>query len=111
MNAVGTVTDLFRYPVKSMGGERLARAGLGWHGIDGDRRFAILREDQKGGFPWLTAGRLPSLILYQPHAAGGEAGEPTHVTTPTGATLELDGEPLRAELSAAWGSSVRLMRS
>ncbi len=28
---------IFRYPVKSMGGERLEVAKLGWHGLDGDR--------------------------------------------------------------------------
>ena len=110
MERVGVVTDLFRYPVKSMAGLRLPSASLGWHGIDGDRRFAFRREDQKGGMPWLTAVRLPSLILYRPHAAGAVDEGPTHVTTPKGEALELDGEPLRAELSAASGGGVRLMR-
>jgi uncharacterized protein YcbX len=35
---VGHVEALFRYPVKSMGGEQLEAAELGWHGLDGDRR-------------------------------------------------------------------------
>lgn len=47
---------LFRYPVKSMGGERIEVANLGWHGIDGDRRLAFRRMDDRGGFPWLSAG-------------------------------------------------------
>ena len=34
---IGKVEALFRYPVKSMGGERLEVAELGWYGIDGDR--------------------------------------------------------------------------
>ena len=33
---IGHVEAIFRYPVKSMGGERLEVADLGWHGIDGD---------------------------------------------------------------------------
>jgi uncharacterized protein YcbX len=34
---IGHVDAIFRYPVKSMGGERLEVAKLGWHGLDGDR--------------------------------------------------------------------------
>ena len=40
---IGHVEAIFRYPVKSMGGDRLEAAGLGWHGIDGDRRLAFRR--------------------------------------------------------------------
>ena len=40
---VGIVKALYRYPVKSMGGEALDEAQLGWHGVDGDRRLALRR--------------------------------------------------------------------
>ena len=30
---IGHVEAIFRYPVKSMGGERLEVAKLGWHGL------------------------------------------------------------------------------
>ena len=36
---IGQVEALFRYPVKSMGGEPLEEANLGWHGLEGDRRM------------------------------------------------------------------------
>jgi uncharacterized protein YcbX len=64
---IGHVEAIFRYPVKSMGGERLEAAKLGWHGLDGDRRLAFRRIDDRGGFPWLTAGKLPDLVLFAPH--------------------------------------------
>ena len=57
---IGQVEALFRYPVKSMGGERLELAELGWHGLEGDRRLAFRRVDERSGFPWLTASKLPS---------------------------------------------------
>ncbi|HWW94286.1 MAG TPA: MOSC N-terminal beta barrel domain-containing protein, partial [Vicinamibacteria bacterium] len=60
---IGEVEALFRYPVKSMSGEPLEVADLGWHGLDGDRRLAFRRADDRGGFPWLTASKLPELIL------------------------------------------------
>ena len=56
---VGQVEAIFRYPVKSMAGERLEAATLGWHGVDGDRRLALRRIDDRSGFPWLTASKLP----------------------------------------------------
>jgi uncharacterized protein YcbX len=33
---IGHVEAIFRYPVKSMGGEQLEVAELGWHGLEGD---------------------------------------------------------------------------
>jgi uncharacterized protein len=39
--AVGSVVALWRYPVKSMAGERLEVATIDADGIDGDRRSAV----------------------------------------------------------------------
>ena len=61
---IGHVEAIFRYPVKSMGGERLDAATLGWHGVEGDRRLALRRLDDRGGFPWLTAGRSRSAPVH-----------------------------------------------
>ncbi len=66
---IGHVEAIFRYPVKSMGGERLEVANLGWHGLDGDRRLAFRRMDDRSGFPWLTASKLPDLLLFAPQRA------------------------------------------
>ncbi|MBI4624967.1 MAG: MOSC N-terminal beta barrel domain-containing protein [Verrucomicrobia bacterium] len=55
---IGQVEAIFRYPVKSMGGERLEVAQLGWHGLEGDRRRAFRRIDDRSGFPWLTASKV-----------------------------------------------------
>ena len=38
---VGVVQDLFRYPVKSMLGERLSAVDMGEHGVIGDRAYAL----------------------------------------------------------------------
>jgi len=105
------VRALFRYPVKSMAGQELSSALLGWQGIEGDRRFAFVREGQVDGFPWLTARKVPSLILYHPYCAlaAGDTTLPTHVRTPAGEELELEGDALRRELATAHGADVRLM--
>src|SRR6185295_15645514 len=81
---IGHVEAIFRYPVKSMRGERLEVAKLGWHGLEGDRRLAFRRMDDRGGFPWLTAVKLPDLVLFAPHRRDDDTQEdlPTHVRTP-----------------------------
>jgi len=118
---VGEIEALFRYPVKSMGGERLEEAELGWHGLGGDRRLAFHRMEDRGGFPWLTATKLPELILFAParRRADAEAGGgapagtvadlPTHVRTPDGEDLPLFGPELAAEVSRRHGSPVEMM--
>ncbi|NEQ42308.1 MAG: hypothetical protein F6K00_01610 [Leptolyngbya sp. SIOISBB] len=63
---VGEVEALFRYPVKSMAGEVLEEADLGWHGLEGDRRLAFRRISDRHGSPWLKASKLPELILFTP---------------------------------------------
>ena len=108
---VGEVEALFRYPVKSMAGERVAAADLGWHGLDGDRRLALRRVDERGGFPWLTASKLPELILFAPQRRGAadDGALPTHVRTPDGKELPVFGPELAAEISRRHGAPVEMM--
>ena len=112
---LGRISAIFRYPVKSMAGELLDVAKLSWHGIEGDRRLAFRRLTDKSGFPWLTASKLPQLLLYKPvrldSNANSKNGEllPTHVRTPDGKEYELRSDELREELSNRYGSDVELM--
>jgi len=109
---LGRICELRRYPVKSMAGVPAESAFLGWHGLDGDRRFAFRRLGDDGGFPWLTASRLPELLLYQPLGLDESSGEPlpTHVRTPSGLHLELRSKELEGEIAARFGSGVELMK-
>lgn len=110
-NKIGEVGALFRYPVKSMSGESLEIAGLGWHGLDGDRRLAFRRIADRGGFPWLTASRLPQLIRFAPQrrevAVAGNL--PTHVRTPEGEELPIFSQELAAEIGRRHGSPVEMV--
>jgi uncharacterized protein YcbX len=108
---VGEIAALFRYPVKSMRGEPLEVADLGWHGLDGDRRLAFQRADDRGGFPWLSASKLPELILYAPQWRGPAAvgSIPTHVRTPEGKELAIFSQELATEVARRHGSPVEMM--
>src|SRR5437867_13087265 len=96
---LGQIREIVRYPVKSMADVPTESAMLGWHGLDGDRRFAF-RIGDDGAFPWLTASGLPKLVLYQPVGLDNSAAEPlaTHVRTPSGALLEVRSAELNAEI-------------
>ncbi len=112
MKELGHVSDLVRYPVKSMAGTATESAFLGWHGFVGDRRFAFRRLGDDSGFPWLSATRVAGLLLYHPVGVDESSGEPlpTHVRTPAGAHLELRSEELQNEIAERLGSGVELMK-
>ena len=103
---LGRVHELTRYPIKSMAGVATNSAFLGWHGLEGDRRFAFRRLNDKSEFPWLSASRLPELILYQPN----HFEEPTHVRTPKGLDLPVGSRELQDEVAGKFGSPLELMK-
>ena len=105
---IGRIEALYRYPVKSMAGERLDAAEMGWHGLDGDRRLALRRIDDRGGFPWLTASKLVELLRFVPHGTDA-AGLPTHVRTPEGIDMPVFGESLASEIARRHGAAVQMM--
>ena len=109
--AIGHVEAIFRFPVKSMGGERLDVAELGWHGLDGDRRLAFRRLEDRSGFPWLTASKLPDLLLFAPQrSVNGAPGDlPTHVRTPDGTPMPIFGAELAEEVARRHRAPVQMM--
>src|SRR5947209_11727077 len=109
---IGHVEAIFRYPVKSMGGERLEAAELGWHGLEGDRRLAFRSMDDRSGFPWLTASKLPELVLFAPlrREDGAQGDLPTHIRTPDGQQMPVFGEDLAAEVGRRYGAPVQMMQ-
>jgi hypothetical protein len=109
---LGHISALFRYPVKSIAGTRLETAKLGWHGIEGDRRLAFRRLADRGAFPWLSASRLPELLLYEPIGRQDTTGEPlpTHIRTPDGREYALTDEALLKEIATRHRADVELLQ-
>jgi uncharacterized protein YcbX len=95
-----------------MRGEALDAAVMGLHGLEGDRRFALRRLEERGGFPWLTASKLPDLVRFTPQREEGAAGDalPTHVRTPEGEVLPVFGDALAAEIGRRYGAPVQMMQ-
>lgn len=90
------VAELWRYPVKSMQGERVDTVDLTSWGLAGDRRWALFDLDTGFG---LTARRSPELL----HASARLRGDDLEITLPDGTVAADD-----AALSAWLGKRVAL---
>ncbi|NOX31294.1 MAG: sulfurase [Actinobacteria bacterium] len=91
------ITEIWRYPVKSVGGERLDSADLGPAGITGDRQWGIV--DTETGH-MLTARRQPELLF----ASSKLVGDGVEILLPDGTTADND-----QELSSWLGHGVSLV--
>jgi hypothetical protein len=105
---IGRVRDLWRYPVKSMAGERLDRARVGARGLWGDRGWAI-RDEATGEI--YNAKRHP--ILMQCRAAyreepGPDRIPPVDIALPDGSAIGSDSPAASQRLSELMGRPVAL---
>lgn len=73
MTTVGKVESLWRYPVKSMRGEELPQAFIGFAGVYGDRLYAIRSSASIKGFPYLTGRENASMLQYRAKYTNPEA--------------------------------------
>ncbi len=111
MTQLATVRAVYRYPVKAMGGEALASAGVDWYGVAGDRRYGFMQEADASAFPWLTIRQVPALTRYAARCGSDAERDTPTVTTPDGRELAVTDAALARELAAAHGGSVRLLRT
>ena len=99
--AAGTVLSLYRFPVKSMGGEAHDELAVDEHGVEGDRRFAVWF---RGGRR-LTARAAPKMLAWRATLNGGVP----HVVGPDGRAYGWD-EELEAAVTEHLGKEVALVR-
>jgi uncharacterized protein YcbX len=108
MAIVGRVLELWRYPVKSMGGERLEGATLSAMGIPGDRGWAVRDEaagEIRGGKKLPQLMRCSARYVREP---AGDTVPPAEITLPDGATITTDDPGVADRLSGLLGRTVTL---
>jgi uncharacterized protein YcbX len=133
MPMIGRIESLCRYPVKSMRGEVLDQAFLGFSGVYGDRLYAFHSAKAPKGFPYHTAREQEELLLFTPRFRDGDAASrpinlaeadsmapgitpvfasvaalAVDVTTPDGAVFAVDDPGLIAELQRRLGESIEV---
>ena len=108
MSALGSIAHIARYPVKSMRGESVQSADVGFQGLRGDRPFGFVKEGLNSPFPWLTGRDCPDLLRYQPAWDGDGRWPRLLVTTPEGAVWPVDSDELRKDIEGRAAQAVRL---
>jgi uncharacterized protein YcbX len=138
MSLVGTVESLWRYPVKSMRGEKMDELFAGYAGVYGDRLYAFESSASPKGFPFFTGREKREMIRYRPRfrhpekaaqpinwteaqklspnitpISAGEGDLMIDVETPDGKTFAIDDPKLIEHLCANTDEKheLRLLRS
>jgi uncharacterized protein YcbX len=109
---IGRVAELFRYPVKSLGGGRVEQADIGPRGALGDRLWAVrdLERDVTASarqLPVLLTAAARYLAPVPPDAGPGNVPE-VEITFPDGSVLSSSDADVHAKLSELAGRDVRL---
>jgi hypothetical protein len=104
---LGRVREIWRHPVKSMEGERIARTPLTERGVPGDRAWAV-RDEVRGGIR--GAKKIPGLMrcrarYLEPPEPGAPAPAP-EIALPDGARVRADAPDAAKRVSEAVGTEV-----
>jgi len=106
--AVGRVTALWRYPVKSMLGERCQSLTLNARGVEGDRLYAVVDANGKLGSGKTSRrfSRIDGLFRFR----AAYDGDVPAITFPDGRCLRGDDPGIHDALTTAFGQPVTLAR-
>ena len=112
---VGAVAGLWRFPVKSMRGERLEHVELTEHGLVGDRAFALIDAETHKVVSAKSVKLFPGLLgcraaFVEPPRAGGEL-PPVRIVLPDGTSVTSDSSDVTDVLSAYFQRDVTLARA
>lgn len=105
---IGTLSQIRRYPIKSMVGEVLDSETLARRGIPGDRVWAV-RDEKRGGIRGAKQiGRLLELAARFPEAPQEEGASPAEIVLQDGTVLKTGDEDVSDRISAAIDHPVTL---
>lgn len=109
---IGQVCQLWRYPVKSLGGGPVEQVEIGARGLHGDRLWAV-RDVARDGTA--SARRIPALLTATaryvgpvPADAGPGNAPEVEISFPDGTVLSSNDGAVHAKLSELAGREVRL---
>ncbi|MGH2587307.1 MAG: MOSC domain-containing protein [Dehalococcoidia bacterium] len=112
---VGAVAGLWRFPVKSMKGERLDQTEITGRGLVGDRAYALIDADTGKVVSAKSVRLFPNLFgcqaaFVEPPRVAHEP-PPVRITLPDGTTVTSDANDVDRVLSAWFRRDVTLARA
>jgi MOSC domain-containing protein len=113
--AVGAIVGLWRFPVKSMPGERVNAAEVAQDGLVGDRAYALIDANTDKVLSAKTPGLGPDLFgcgatFVEPPRASEDI-PPVRITLPDGTSVRSDAPDADAKQSGFLGRDVTLARA
>lgn len=106
---VGELIELWRYPVKSLGGECLAKASLESGGLAGDRHWAVVERQIRSAKQWPGLLRLNARYLREPRAGDyGPEVASVEISSPDGLRRSSDDPGIDEWLGEQLRKSVHL---
>jgi MOSC domain-containing protein len=113
--SVGAIAALWRFPVKSMPGERLGAAEVMPGGVVGDRAYALIESETgkvvSGKNPRLGPAMLGCRAEFAESPRAGEDPPPVRITLPDGTSTTSGAPDVDATLSGYLGRVVTLARA
>ena len=102
---VGSVATLWRFPVKSMGGEQLHEVEVTERGVLGDRAYALIDKDTGKVVSAKSVRLFPNLLdckaaFVEPPRRGSDL-PPVQILLPDGTTVRSDSGEVDRVLSAS----------
>jgi len=88
---VASVVQIWRYPVKSMAGERLDSCMVTELGLEGDRKWAFIDQSPNRLGKWFNIKQHSPLMTYHARLVGGELD----LVAPDGSSVALDDDLVR----------------
>lgn len=106
---LATLINIFRYPVKSMGGHSLDSAPLGRWGVPGDRAWSLKDEEKgniKGGKRFSALMAMQARYINEPNE--NDRSPDIEITLPDDKTVMSADPDVNAQISSALGSPMSL---
>ncbi|HKY92340.1 MAG TPA: MOSC N-terminal beta barrel domain-containing protein [Nevskiaceae bacterium] len=108
----GTIAALWRFPVKSMSGERLEESEVTANGVVGDRAYALIDTETGKVVSAKSVKLFPNVLackasFVEPPTRSGPL-PPIRIALPDGTTVRSDAGDVDTRLSTHFGRSVRL---
>jgi MOSC domain-containing protein len=88
---MAVVREVWRYPVKSMAGERLESCMVTEVGLEGDRRWAFIDHSPQRDGKWFNIKQHAPLMTYRARLVDGSLD----LIAPDGSRIALDGDLVR----------------
>lgn len=100
---VGTIAELWRFPVKSMRGSPVDSAFVTAGGLEGDRMYSLRSSKSPKRFPYFTGRDFSELVLYVARFRAGSSGvslAELEIETPGGEIYAADDPNFIRQLEA-----------